>query len=57
MSPSNEYSGLISFRMDWLDPLQMYNRISHKGVEEQVLTYITLEMSGTVNIKGKRNYT
>ena len=21
-SPSNEYSGLISFRMDWLDPLQ-----------------------------------
>ena len=21
MSPSNEYSGLISFRMDWLDPL------------------------------------
>ena len=22
ISPSNEYSGLISFRMDWLDPLQ-----------------------------------
>ena len=21
ISPSNEYSGLISFRMDWLDPL------------------------------------
>ena len=21
LSPSNEYSGLISFRMDWLDPL------------------------------------
>ena len=57
ISPSNEHSGLMSFRMDWLDLLQMYNRISHKGVEEQVLTYITLEMSGTINIKGKRNYT
>ena len=57
ISPSNEYSGLISFRIDWLDLLQMYNRISHEEVEEQVLTYITLEMSGTVNIKGKRNYT
>ena len=22
ISPSNEYSGLISFRIDWLDPLQ-----------------------------------
>ena len=22
ISPSNEYSGLISFRMDWLDPVQ-----------------------------------
>ena len=22
-SPSNEYSGLISFRMDWLDPLEV----------------------------------
>ena len=22
INPSNEYSGLISFRMDWLDPLQ-----------------------------------
>ena len=23
ISPSNEYSGLISFRMDWLDPLSV----------------------------------
>ena len=23
ISPSNEYSGLISFRMDWLDPLEV----------------------------------
>ena len=27
ISPSNEYPGLISFRMDWLDPLQS-NRLS-----------------------------
>ena len=25
ISPSNEYSGMISFRMDWLDPVQSKN--------------------------------
>ena len=28
-SPSNEYSGLISFRMDWLDPLAVQGTLKH----------------------------
>ena len=28
ISPSNEYSGLISFRMDWLDPLAVQGTLS-----------------------------
>ena len=27
ISPSNEYSGLISFRMDWLDPLAIHGTL------------------------------
>ena len=27
ISPSNEYSGLISFRMDWLDPLAVHGTL------------------------------
>ena len=27
ISPSNEYSGLISFRMDWLDPLAVHRTL------------------------------
>ena len=26
INPSNEYSGLISFRMDWLDPFPIWNQ-------------------------------
>ena len=29
ISPSNEYSGLISFRMDWLDPLAVQGTIKN----------------------------
>ena len=29
ISPSNEYSGLISFRMDWLDPLAVQGTLKH----------------------------
>ena len=28
MSPSNEYSGLISFRIDWFDPLAVQSASS-----------------------------
>ena len=34
ISPSNEYSGLISFRMDWLDPLAV------QGTLKSLLQYL-----------------
>ena len=30
ISPSNEYSGLISFRMDWLDPRSIVSETGHR---------------------------
>ena len=33
INPSNEYSGLISFRMDWLDSLAV--QVTHKGLLQQ----------------------
>ena len=35
-SPSNEYSGLISFRMDWLDHLVSSSVIGYRQVKEQL---------------------
>ena len=41
ISPSNEYSGLISFRMDWLDllPVQgtLKNLLQHHSSKESIL--------------------
>ena len=37
ISPSNEYSGLISFRIDWLDLLAFRN--SAKGFQEHLCMY------------------
>ena len=37
ISPSNEYSGLISFRIDWLDLL------TTKGLKERVFSSTTLQ--------------
>ena len=41
--PSNEYSGLISFRMDWLDPLAVQGTLKsllqHHSSKASVLTY------------------
>ena len=34
ISPSNEYSGLISFRMDWLDPLAVQGDFSNTTVQK-----------------------
>ena len=31
ISPSNEYSGLVSFRMDWLDPLAVQGSTQEVG--------------------------
>ena len=39
ISPSNEYSGLISFRMDWLDPLAV------QGTLKSLLQYHSLKAS------------
>ena len=32
ISPSNEYSGLISFRMDWLDPTPQFKSINSSAL-------------------------
>ena len=41
ISPSNEYSGLISFRMDWLDPLAVQrtlkNLLQHYSSKASIL--------------------
>ena len=41
ISPSNEYSGLISFRMDWLDPLivqgTLKNLLQHHSSKASIL--------------------
>ena len=47
ISPSNEYSGLISFRMDWLDPLAVKETLksllqhhSSKGINSWALSFL-----------------
>ena len=44
ISPSNEYSGLISFRMDWLDPLTVQQTLKslfqHPVQKHQILSQI-----------------
>ena len=43
ISPSNEYSGLISFRIDWLDPLAVQGTLKslfqHHSSKESVLQH------------------
>ena len=47
ISPSNEYSGLISFRMDWLDLLAVQRTLKsllqHHGPSQSSRTQPTLE--------------
>ena len=41
ISPSNEYSGLISFRMDWLDPLQESSPTTQfKSISTSALSFL-----------------
>ena len=47
ISPSNEYSGLISFRMDWLDPLcsprdsqESFPTPQFKSINSSVLSFL-----------------
>ena len=52
ISPSNEYSGLISFRMDWLDLLAVQGTLKsllqHHSSKESILwcsAFITVQLS------------
>ena len=38
-SPSNEYSGLISFRMDWLDLLAVQGTLQHHSSKASILQH------------------
>ena len=41
ISPSNEYLGLISFRMDWLDPLQESSPTTQfKSISTSALSFL-----------------
>ena len=41
ISPSNEYSGLISFRMDWFDLLAVWGTLkSFSSVSSQLITWV-----------------
>ena len=60
MSPSNEYSGLISFRMDWLDLLAVQgtlkNLIQHHSSKTSVLrcsTFFIVQVSHPYMTTGK----
>ena len=48
ISPSNTYSGLISFRIDWLDPLEVQGTLKsllqHCNSKASVLRYSTFFM-------------
>ena len=39
ISPSNEYSGLISFRMDWLDLLAVQGTLKSNMITDQMLMF------------------
>ena len=41
ISPSNEYSGMISFRMDWLDLLAVLKEVLYSGnIKYMMLPFI-----------------
>ena len=60
ISPSNEYSGLISFRMDWLDLLAVQgtlkNFLQHYSSKASILwgsTFFIIELSHPYMTTGK----
>ena len=60
ISPSNEYSGLISFRMDWLDPLAVQGTLKsllqHHSSKASILWYsafFTVQLSHPYMTTGK----
>ena len=60
ISPSNEYSGLVSFRMDWLDLLAVQGTLqsllqhhSSKASTLQCLVFFMVQLSHPYKITGK----
>ena len=60
ISPSNEFSGLISFRMDWLDLLAVQRTLKsllqHHGSKASILghsTFFTVQLSHPYMTTGK----
>ena len=60
ISPSNEYSGLISFRMDWLDPLAVHGTLKsllqHHTSKASILqcsAFFTVQLSHPYMTTGK----
>ena len=62
VSPSNEYSGLISFRMDWLDPLTVQRTLksllqnySSKASILRCSTFFTVQLSPSIHDQRKNH--
>ena len=59
ISPSNEYSGLISFRMDWLDLLAVQETLKtsptpqFKSINSSVLAFFIVQLSHPYMTTGK----
>ena len=62
ISPSNEYSGLISFRMDWLDLLAVQGTLKsllqcHSSKASILGRYFTINSSAYLTIKSRSELT
>ena len=62
ISPSNEYSGLISFRMDWLDllavPGTLKSFLQHHSLKASILqrsAFFTVQLSHPYMTTGKKH--
>ena len=58
ISPSNEYSGLISFRIDWFDLLAVQGTLKslhqyHKSISSSVLAFFMVKLSHPYMTTGK----
>ena len=53
ISPSNEHSGLISFRMDWLDLLKVQGTLSLKASILLCSAFFTVQLSHPYTTTGK----
>ena len=56
ISPSNEYSGLISFRMDWLDLLAVQGTLKSLLQQFKSINYSALSFLYSSNLTSIHNY-